>query len=33
VNKQGRDLFEDGINKYLDLLEGYWDGVDAIVRG
>lgn len=33
VNKQGRDLFEDGINKYLDLLEAYWDGVDAIVRG
>ena len=33
VNQEGRDLFEEGINTYLELLENYWDGVDAIVRG
>jgi pyrroloquinoline quinone (PQQ) biosynthesis protein C len=33
VNQEGRDLFEEGINTYLELLEAYWDGVDSIVRG
>jgi pyrroloquinoline-quinone synthase len=33
VNQEGRDLFEEGINTYLELLENYWDGVDSIVRG
>lgn len=32
VSQKGRDLFEEGINTYLALLENYWDGVDAIVR-
>lgn len=32
-NRQGRELFETGINTYLELLEAYWDGVDSIVRG
>ncbi|MGK7929241.1 MAG: iron-containing redox enzyme family protein [Spirulina sp.] len=30
---RGRELFEEGIYTYLELLENYWDGVDAIVRG
>lgn len=33
IHQQGRELFEAGLNKYLELLEAYWDGVDAIVRG
>jgi pyrroloquinoline-quinone synthase len=33
INQQGRELFEAGINRYLELLEAYWDGVDTIVRG
>lgn len=33
IHQQGRELFEAGINKYLELLEAYWDGVDSIVRG
>ncbi|MBW4631260.1 MAG: iron-containing redox enzyme family protein [Iphinoe sp. HA4291-MV1] len=33
IHPQGRELFEAGINKYLELLEAYWDGVDSIVRG
>ena len=30
---KGRELFEAGLNTYLELLEAYWDGVDSIVRG
>ena len=33
THQQGRELFEVGLNEYLNLLEAYWDGVDAIVRG
>jgi len=33
IHQQGRELFEAGLNKYLELLEAYWDGVDSIVRG
>jgi pyrroloquinoline-quinone synthase len=33
IDQQGRELFEAGLNKYLELLEAYWDGVDSIVRG
>ncbi|WP_254564984.1 iron-containing redox enzyme family protein [Oscillatoria sp. HE19RPO] len=33
VDPKGRERFEEGINTYLQLLEEYWDGVDAIVRG
>jgi predicted component of type VI protein secretion system len=33
VHRQGRELFETGLNQYLELLKAYWDGVDSIVRG
>jgi pyrroloquinoline quinone (PQQ) biosynthesis protein C len=31
--KSTRELFEKGMNGFLDLVEAYWDGVEAIVLG
>jgi pyrroloquinoline quinone (PQQ) biosynthesis protein C len=28
-----RNLFEAGINGFLDLVKAYWDGVDSLIRG
>ena len=28
-----KELFEDGLTSFLDLVEAYWDGVDVLLRG
>ena len=34
ISKQiSKESFEIGMNKFLDLVEDYWDGVDSLLRG
>ncbi|HEX8650802.1 MAG TPA: iron-containing redox enzyme family protein [Pyrinomonadaceae bacterium] len=28
-----KELFEEGMTEFLDLVEAYWDGVDVLIRG
>jgi pyrroloquinoline-quinone synthase len=33
IEQPNKELFETGMNKFLALVEAYWDGIDSLIKG